>query len=376
MFWRLVFAGIFSLPLASAQENLNGFLSERIQSGRLPAAGAAVVRQGKIVALGVAGTRRAGQVIPVTRSDRWHLGSDTKAFTALLAATFVEAKQLRWDSTIGEVFPPRSNGPLPSDAITLQQLLSHTSGSDDTKLMELIAAADREDANLDGQRAELVESWRPQPLVAKPGEKYKYANINYIVAGAMLERISRRTWEELMIERVLTPLELSSGGFGPTSSLGRVDSPLGHQESLLWRTPMLAGPAADNRMVLGPAGTMHMNLDDFARWAGWNAGQGKRGPQLVSAETLRKLQTPVVEILPVKGAATGRYALGWAEFTPKWSPRPLLHHAGSNTLNLAHIWVDPVDDYAMVLVTNIGGAFAEKSLQGIARELYQKYPPK
>src|SRR6266849_3624218 len=71
----------------------------------LPALAAAVVKDGKIVAVGAVGTRKAGATAPVTVHDRFHLGSDTKAMTALLAAMFVEEGKLRWDTTVAAVFP-------------------------------------------------------------------------------------------------------------------------------------------------------------------------------------------------------------------------------------------------------------------------------
>ena len=71
----------------------------------LPALAAAVVKNGKIVASAAAGTRRDDTVIPVTIDDRFHIGSDTKAMTSLLAAMLVEGGKIRWDSTVAEIFP-------------------------------------------------------------------------------------------------------------------------------------------------------------------------------------------------------------------------------------------------------------------------------
>jgi hypothetical protein len=120
---------------------------------------------------------------------------------------------------------------------------------------------------------------------------------------------------------------------------------------------------------------------DFARWAGWNAGEGKRGPKLVRPETLTKLHTPVISFeVPNAAPGTpsgGRYALGWGEVKMEWASEPLLEHAGSNTMNFAQIWVEPKRDFAMVLVTNIGVSTADAALHTVARELYAKFgPPK
>lgn len=95
----------------------------------LPALAAAVVKNGKIVASGAVGLRRAGGNERVTIDDRFHIGSDTKAMTALLAAMLVEGGKLRWNTTVAEAFPELA-GSMNADVkgVTLEQLLSHTSG--------------------------------------------------------------------------------------------------------------------------------------------------------------------------------------------------------------------------------------------------------
>lgn len=60
-----------------------------------------------------------------------------------------------------------------------------------------------------------------------------------------------------------------------------------------------------NPVIIGPAGAVHLSILDFARWADWNSGQGRHGRSLVSAETLRKLQTPVIDIPPRPDAKPG-----------------------------------------------------------------------
>jgi CubicO group peptidase (beta-lactamase class C family) len=112
-----------------AQASLDALLKVQSQQNNLPALAAAVVVKGKLVAVGTTGTRRAGTAIPVTQDDRFHLGSDTKAMTALLAAMMIEDGKLQWDSTLAQVFPELAAG---MDArlqqVTITQLLSHTSG--------------------------------------------------------------------------------------------------------------------------------------------------------------------------------------------------------------------------------------------------------
>ena len=94
-----------AVGIVDAQTSLNDLLTPYLAGYDLPALAAAVVQDGKVIASGAVGTRRAGADIPVTINDRFHIGSDTKAMTALLAAMLVEENKLRWDSTVAEVFP-------------------------------------------------------------------------------------------------------------------------------------------------------------------------------------------------------------------------------------------------------------------------------
>jgi CubicO group peptidase (beta-lactamase class C family) len=368
---------------AGAQESLDALLEPHLAKHGLPAVAAAVTVGGKVVAAGAAGTRKAGAKLPVTVNDRFHLGSDTKAMTALLAAMLVEAEKLRWDSTVAEVFPELADK-MDSGlkGVTLEQLLSHTSGipGDNKAFKELLEQSLAQDGNLDELRYWLVKHWAPQPLPVKPGTTFAYANMNYVLAGAMIERAGGgKTWEELVTERVFTPLELRSAGLGPQATLGRIDAPLGHELIDGKAKAFLAGPNGDNPLVLGPAGTAHMSVLDFARWASWHAGEGKRGPNLVRPETLKKkLHAMVISTPEIKDPApgtprSGKYGLGWGQLSMAWAPEPLLFHGGSNGKNIAHVWVEPKRDLAMVLVTNIGGKKAEEALFALAPELYKKF---
>jgi CubicO group peptidase (beta-lactamase class C family) len=366
---------------ASAQVSLDKMLTPYLARYDLPALAVAVVKGGRVAAVGAVGTRRAGEKSPVTLNDRFHLGSDTKAMTALLVSMFIEEGKLRWNSTLAELFPELSEKmDVRLKSVTVEHLLSHTSGisPDNEAIFEVIGRSLFEEGNLDEMRYFVFSQWSTHALESEPGSGFAYANMNYIIAGVILERLSGRTWEELMVERIFVPLGLKSAGFGPQSSLGRIDAPVGHV--LIDGKPkaFFSGPGADGPAVMGPAGMAHMSVLDFARWAGWNAGEGKRGPALVKPETLKKLHTPFVSMPERKDAAPGtppggKYAMGWGEMPVDWAPEPLIYHGGSNGKNLAHVWIEPKIDFAMVLLTNIGGTKADEALKTLAPELYRRF---
>ncbi len=375
---------ILAAGTAMARDSLNATLRPYLARYGLPSIAAAVIKNGSIISAGAVGTRKSGAAIPVTLHDRYHLGSNTKAMTALLAAIDVERGTLRWNTTIAQVFPELSDK---MDAelreVTIEQFLSHASGipSDNENFGRLLGESMSREGNLDELRYWMVRQWCGLPLENRPGSVFAYSNMNYVIVGAMIERLEKKTWDELIFERVFRPLRLSTAGLGPQSSLGMIDAPLGHVKQDGAVKSFLSGPNGDNPPIIGPAGIAHMSILDYALWAGWNAGEGKRGPRIISAEMMRRLHKPVISVPERKNAAPGtpslgRYALGWGEMIVPWAPYPIIYHGGSNGKNLAHIWIDSKRDFAIVIATNIGGPKANEALMSLVGQLYRKYSGK
>jgi CubicO group peptidase (beta-lactamase class C family) len=384
--WICTFLAIIALavvPVWGAEpQSLDRMLDPYLKEFGLPALAAAVFQNGSIVACGAVGTRRAGTQIPVTINDRFHIGSDSKAITALLAGQFVQEGKLRWDSTPADVFPElKSTMNAEFAKTTLEQFLSHSSGLSDKSIADLIYRSYKQDGNMDQVRYWMVKETAPQPLDHARGSKFDYSNLGYVIAGAMLERVGHESWEELVEARIFKPMDLKTAGFGPQARLGEVDAPLGHALVNGKAEAMLAGPNGDNPLILGPAGTIHMSVLDFAKWVAWNAGEGKRGPDLVSAEVLKKIHTPFVSTGSREGAApgtpkTGGYALGWGSVQESWATAPSITHNGSNNMNLATATFWPGTDFGFVMMTNIAGQPADEALRKLAAELYKEFSAK
>ena len=106
-----------------------GVLEPLRQQHGMPAMGGAILTGKGLVAAGVVGVRKTGTEIAATTADLWHLGSDTKAMTAAMIGALVEQGKMRWETTIGEVFPDLAPAiPESLRAVTVRHLLSHRSG--------------------------------------------------------------------------------------------------------------------------------------------------------------------------------------------------------------------------------------------------------
>jgi CubicO group peptidase (beta-lactamase class C family) len=320
----------------------------------LPGLGAAIVTPQGCQSLAVTGVRKKGDRPLVTPDDLWHLGSNTKAMTSTLAAMAVEEGKLRWDSTLGEVFPrQRELKKSPLAQATLTHLLSHWSGLPPNAPWGTLRLAE---GKVQDQRAAALELAVRTPGLPPPGQKHEYSNYGYVLAGHMLEEVWRASWEDLMRRRLFAPLGIRNAGFGGIGKPGRTDQPWPHNDK---GEPMPQnGPLVDNPAVLGPAGTVHMNLTDWGLFIAEHlAGRAGQGRLLKSAAAYQHLHTPT---------QTGQnYAYGWIAVDRPWGGR-VLNHTGSNTMNRSVAWLSPEKGFAVIACTNTGTQAANQALDEVA----------
>lgn len=342
---------IFSL--LAAEENPPPWqkkLSTIRDQHQLPGLGAALITDKGLHSLATVGVRKAGSDIPVTTADLWHLGSNTKAMTSTLAALAVESGKLTWQSTVGEIFPTQPDlKKSPLARATLTQLLSHWSGLPANAPWGMIGITG---GDLRTQRDTVLQFAARTPDLPEPGQKHLYSNFGYVIAGHMLEAVHDTPWEQLMQEKLFQPMGIHQAGFGGVGTAGKMDQPWPHRED---GQPMPNnGPLVDNPAVIGPAGTVHMNLGDWARFI---------TAHLISAETLLKkatwqhLHTPTVP--------GNSYAFGWLAVERKWGGQ-VLTHGGSNTMNHSVTWLAPEKKFALIACTNTGSEVAAKALDDVA----------
>jgi D-alanyl-D-alanine carboxypeptidase len=359
--------------LVHADAALQAFLEQTLAAARdkdhLPAVAALIQIDGRIEAEAALGVRALGHPEPVTVDDRWHIGSDTKAFTSTMIARLVEQRVMSFDDTLAESFPAFAREMDPAyRSITVMQLLSHTAGlpplTDDKDLPPFLAVLKTADG-VKAQRAAIARRYLTLPPASKAGE-YEYSNLGYIIAGAIAEARTGKTWEALIREQVFAPLGIKHAGFGAPGTPGKVDEPHGHRDTAGKLIPLdPADTDGDNPPALGPAGTINIALKDWMLFA-QDQLEGVHGRgKLLQAATYRKLHTPV----------TGHYALGWGVMVEPDGTPSLLTHSGSNGYWLVDIRIMPKHDMIVLVAMNSGNAAAENAVVDIGKPLKDRLKP-
>ena len=310
---------------------------------KLPGLTAAIVKPGSPLRLAATGLRKEGSPQAFTSGDLVHLGSCTKAMTATMIATLVEEGKLAWTSTLAKVFP---NATIHEGyrEVTFTQLLTHRAGLPANGSWWTLGS----EKSTTDQRRELLRQVLIKPPRSKPGSEMFYSNVGYAMASLMAETVTGLSWEDLMRERLFEPLQMSTAGFGAPGALGKVEQPWGHTRLL----GKLIPNQKDNAPALGPAGTVHCSMADWAKFIELHL-RGGRGEKTVilKPESFRQLQTPA-------GGET--YAKGWVILDRDWAKGKALYHNGSNTSWMAVAWLAPSQNVAFLAVTNDGSGPAQK----------------
>ena len=338
-------------------------LAKFTQDGKVPGLVAAAVLDGKIIAAGATGVRKHGDPAPVTINDKFHIGSCTKSMTASLAAMLVADGKITWKTTVAEVFPELKIHPDFQKA-TLLQLASNSGGAPGEVPPPLWAktVSNREKPESE-QRMDFISALLENPPAYPPGTQNVYSNGGFTIAGAMLEKVSGKSYDALIQERLFKPLHLDTAGFGAPATAGKTDQPYGHIRRFGFIVPVAPGPDADNPPAITPAGRVHLSILDFARYASFHLGTMEKSP--LDPAALKFLHTPVP---PSK-----EYALGWRNVERPWAHGTALYHNGTNTMNYAVMWLAPDRKFAAVAACNIYDEAGPQACDAAVSFLIQKF---
>lgn len=306
---------------------LTAKLTEVWEKNHVPAMAASMVVGDAIIATGVVGTRVAGQDAPARLNDRFQIGSIMKVMTATLVGRLVDQGEIRWDTTLAEMFPELKATMRPEyGRVTVDQLLSHMSGMPYQPSTSETVTDAAGGSNLVTRRYEYTKAALKDPPERAPGAKFVYGGGPILVAN-YLERKLGRPYEALMQGEVFKPLGMSRSGFGNMSSPATVTGPWEHvwDGRALQPVRPFASFDGEARSCVGRNG--YSTAEDMGRFARVHL---LRPSDYLKPETWNHLQTAI------PGSPHGP---GWVVTDETWCGKDVIWHNGSNGKNLALLLV-------------------------------------
>jgi CubicO group peptidase (beta-lactamase class C family) len=192
------------IPAASARRRIE----DLVYSAMVPAAGLVVLHRGEVIfahAEGLAqGAAGEADPVPFTPQSPMRVASVSKMAVALTAHRLAERGEIDLSADIRRAFTPTLIHPAqPSEPITLEHLLGHTSGLRDPEVYWMAAPGRTEDLFT-------PDMWSPEDW-SRPGQGFRYCNFGYGLAGAILEQQTGERFDHLAAREVLSPLGLDAG---------------------------------------------------------------------------------------------------------------------------------------------------------------------
>lgn len=291
--------------------------------------------------------------IPNSSGTRFPIASIAKPFTATLVLQQQKRGALSIADPVCKYFEPC---PAAWRDVSIRHLLMHTSGIPNfTEAPDFMARVGTR-RTLD----EVVSTFRDQPLQFAPGTKYRYSNSGYFVLGALLEKVSGRTYAALLEESIFKPLGMNDSGY---DNQAPVQPPL----AIGYRPHGARNATADlvDSSWLYAAGGIYSTVGDLFKFE-----RALSTDALLPRKELAEMWTPEL----------GEYGLGWQLLppSPKTLNRRLVFHAGGIPGYSTDLLRYPDEDVTVIILANLHPvALAEVSRDLSAIVLGESYsvPP-
>ena len=310
-----------------------------------------VAENGKVIFKKGYGMANMEWNIPVETDTKFRLGSITKQFTSMLILQLVQEGKIKIEGKLTDYLTDYRKDT--GDRISIHQLLNHTSGIPSyTGLPNFFQDISRNPYNV----TDFVKKYTSGDLEFEPGSKFSYNNSGYFLLGAIIERVTGKTYEQVLKERIFDPLGMKNSGYDLSAPI------LAKRAGAYERRPggYINAPYLDMSLPYA-AGSLYSTVEDLYLW-----DQALYTDKLLSPQLKEVMYKP----------GLNNYAYGWvvrkAPLGPKDEQVMVIEHGGGingfNTL----ISRMPDSKNLVVLLNNTGGTKLGEMFQKIAAILYGK----
>lgn len=280
--------------------DIDEYVQQQIMAGDIPGLAVVIVQGDKVVYLEGFGVTSVKTPSPVSPQTVFDLASSSKSFTALAVLLLRDEGLVDLDAPVQRYLPDfQLADPEASAQITVRQLLNQTGGLPGT-FSEPLLYHDGSDAF-----DKMVAALGRVRLNQSPGSSFEYANMNYSLLGALVEKVSGIPFEDFVQQRIFTPLGMAHTTLYPSQAreFERAD---GHQ-------PMFGQIVARDIPIFRsavPVGWVMSSAEDMGEWliAQLNEGRTASG-QVIAASDIEEMHTPGV-LFTRNGEEVG-YGMGW-----------------------------------------------------------------
>ena len=294
-----------------------------------------------------------------TLNDRFHIGSNTKAMTAFIIAKYVENGKLSWTTKFFDLFPEWKEKSKPDYAkITLQDLLSHRAG-----IQPFQGENDPEIPDFKGTNQGKREQFGRFVLTLEPvfpdeQNSFVYSNAGYTLATLMLEKVTGKSWEQLVEKVFNKDLKLNVRLSWPENQKTKDTWGHSYENGKLIPVPSTVDYHLD---YTEPAGDINIKLKDYIKFIQLNLRGLNRQNNYLTTKTYQFIH---------KGFEN--YSLGW--FNIYENGKELSVHSGTGAFTyFTIVHIDRLKNKAYIIFTNCFNNDTQQGVRLLMRKLKENY---
>jgi CubicO group peptidase (beta-lactamase class C family) len=318
-----------------AVDNVDSYIAAQRQEQHIPGVALAIIRDDRVVKSGGYGLANVELNVPVTPETVFQLGSIGKQFTATALLMLAEDGKLSLDDKIMQYFSsaaPRWN------AITIRQLLNHTSGIADYTDDNYIAPGGLTPLREELTDEEILRRFTTLPFDFAPGEKWSYSNTGYAILGFLIRKVSGQSYGDFLEARVFKPLGMSA-----TRVISESDIILNRAAGYI-----LEKNEIKNQHWVSPHwntladGALYSTVADMTKW-----------DASITARSLLKPESYAQMWTPARLISGKSYPYGFAWDLLEVNGHRLQEHGGAWQGFTAHYSRYPDDHLSVIVLTNL-----------------------
>lgn len=360
---RFLFLLLFPLCVSAQETDYSGkfpeidkYADDILKQWNIPGLALAIVHKDKLIYSKGYGFRDLENKLPSTETTLFPIASNTKLFTSTIAAQLAAEGKLSLDKPVRTYLPDiQFYTEELTSRVTLRDMLSHRTG---------LPTFDGIWVNAPFKRTEALSKIAYMKPTLGYREGYIYNNMMYTGAGLAIERVTGKTWEDNVKERIFKPLSMNSSGFTGvgTKPAERAKSYFDNEEGKL-----VARTFSSQSETLGPAGTIYSNMKDMGNWLITLVNSGRfKGKQVIAASAIAETMIPN-NLSDKRGRydelSNSIYALGRIVQTYKGTK--IVSHTGSIDGFYSNLTYLPKDSLAIFIVHNSTAAGSLRSVMNL-----------
>jgi len=330
--------------------DIDSLVQDAMKRFSVAGAAVAIVKDGKVVHSKGYGVKSVDTKEKVNEHTNFAIASNSKAFTTAALAILVEDGKLNWTDKVKKYIPEfKMYDDYVTENFNIQDLLTHRSGLG-LGAGDLMFFPDGTDFTIEDILTSF-QFFEPQSAFRT---KFDYDNLLYVVAGEVIKRITGKSWEAYVTEKIIRPLEMNNtyASLSMIKDKSNLATPHvtknGHPKTIV----------GFEEMINGAAGGIISNVDDLTSWMLVHLNQGKYGrdleKKLFSERNQREMWRIHTTLLPRKNSRYNThfsgYGLGW--FLSDYKGNLRVSHTGGLAGMLSRTVMIPDLGLGVVVLTN------------------------